>query len=849
MSEQVPANEAADTPSDPPTSDFGSSVFGVVTSGTPEAGERPRLAAMVFTDVVGYSKRMGENEEETIAAVHADFTRMRELCAKYGGEVLNTMGDGMMLSFDGAVAAMKFALEMQTENAERNGKMAPGKGLQHRIGIHIGDVYRVLGGHMAGDGVNIAARLEPKAPHGGVAISQIVYDTVKGKVQMKAERMGPQTFKNISQPIVVWKITVEDKNKPVPTPAPVRAPEPATGWPWLRRAVWIVVLLIAGDLLWPYRDLIPDSKEGLANFIPSVMQRIRGGSAPGTPVTGTSAAANSIAVLPFTDRPDKDGGFADGLQDDLARRLALLGELKVVSSSSTLPYRGTSKPLPQVAKELGVAQLVVATAQREGGKLKVQAQLVKADSDKPVWSQSFERDAKELAAVQGQLALSIATALKLQPTQAVQIRLARPPTDNPQAWELYLRHQALVQAAAASQRPDLRNVESRGAMLTQAVGLDPRFALAWAGLAMDRAEAVRLGLSEAEMRAQAQKALAQAQTLAPDDVDVRLAEGAVRLDVLRDPAKALQSFESAARARPGNVDAAVGAARVHGESTSTSDALTSLEQALKADPRNAAATRVLAQLYEHYRLFPQAQSLRGQLADHYSQDPGWHAQALRGEYVATGSWASWDKWRADAGKGLEARLSTVRDIAVDRAAAARDFAEVRRLLDLQPEDLRGGRSAPTKASVDRRQALAFFIAGDRARATQAARAAMAGVEADLQKAPREELLYDKAVLLALQGQKAQALAAAGDAVQMARKNGDRMLAEVLGHRLVAVQALLGDKAAAIEELRKRRGRIGFLVRDMAADMAFAPLWDEADFKALLGDPASSEPIPLKNRAA
>ncbi|MBE7939505.1 MULTISPECIES: adenylate/guanylate cyclase domain-containing protein [Ramlibacter] len=275
MNQELQPPEDSPT-TDAPASDFGSSVFGVVTSGTPEAGERARLAAMVFTDVVGYSKRMGENEEATIAAVHADFTRMRELCAKHGGEVLNTMGDGMMLSFDGAVAAMKFALEMQTEFAERNGKLPNGKGLQHRIGIHIGDVYRVIGGHMAGDGVNIAARLEPKAPHGGVAISQIVYDTVRGKVQMKAERMGPQTFKNIAEPIVVWKVTVDTPGKPVATPRPVELPQQNRSWPWLRRLVWVVVLLIVGDLLWPYRDmLMTDGVQGLKNVVPLLNERIR----------------------------------------------------------------------------------------------------------------------------------------------------------------------------------------------------------------------------------------------------------------------------------------------------------------------------------------------------------------------------------------------------------------------------------------------------------------------------------------------------------------------------------------------------------------------------------------------
>ena len=219
--------------------------------------ERPRLAAVVFTDVVGYSSRMQRDEPGTIAAVQADFTRMREACGEHHGEVLNTMGDGMMLCFGGAVDAMRFAMKIQTEFGERNAELPPGRGLMHRIGIHIGDVYRVAGGHVAGDGVNIAARLEPRAAQGGICISQIVYDTVKGKVPMKAESMGAQIFKNIAEPLTVWRVSPEGRAKPAPPPVPI-AQEPPALKRWLPRIVWIVVLLIALDVLWPYKDkLLP----------------------------------------------------------------------------------------------------------------------------------------------------------------------------------------------------------------------------------------------------------------------------------------------------------------------------------------------------------------------------------------------------------------------------------------------------------------------------------------------------------------------------------------------------------------------------------------------------------------
>lgn len=225
----------------------------VASADAPTEGEPPRLAAMVFTDVVGYSARMQANERETIAAVQADFDRMRALCAANSGEVLNTMGDGMMLCFPGAVAAMQFALAMQTEFGERAATPAGRKGLKHRVGIHIGDVYRVPGGHMAGDGVNIAARLEPHAEHGGIAISQIVYESVKGKVNMRAHMMGPKQFKNIAQPMMVWGVKPDIVDHSLVRPISDHAEESSAG-AWIKRVVWLAIILVAIDIFWYDKD-------------------------------------------------------------------------------------------------------------------------------------------------------------------------------------------------------------------------------------------------------------------------------------------------------------------------------------------------------------------------------------------------------------------------------------------------------------------------------------------------------------------------------------------------------------------------------------------------------------------
>jgi class 3 adenylate cyclase len=225
----------------------------VASGDAPPEGHLPRLAAMVFTDVVGYSARMQADPKETIAAVQADFDRMRALAAEHGGEVLNTMGDGMMLSFGSAEAGMRFALAMQTEFGERYAAPGGRKSLQHRVGIHIGDVYRVEGGHMAGDGVNIAARLEPHAPHGGIAISQLVYDFCRGKVQMRPQLIGPRALKNIAEPMMVWRVVPEVTQRAVVRPI-TQEPEEAAPSAFVSRVAWFTFLIVLFYIFWPYKD-------------------------------------------------------------------------------------------------------------------------------------------------------------------------------------------------------------------------------------------------------------------------------------------------------------------------------------------------------------------------------------------------------------------------------------------------------------------------------------------------------------------------------------------------------------------------------------------------------------------
>lgn len=166
------------------------------------------LAAIIFTDVVGFSARVQADEETSLRLLERDFAVMREMCSRHEGSVLKTTGDGLLLYFASAVQAVACALAMQRHFAEEARRQPPGETLTHRLGIHLGDVF-VSDQDVMGDGVNIASRLQAEAAPGGICISQTVYDVVKNKLALQVINLGPRELKNIAQAVPVYRILLE----------------------------------------------------------------------------------------------------------------------------------------------------------------------------------------------------------------------------------------------------------------------------------------------------------------------------------------------------------------------------------------------------------------------------------------------------------------------------------------------------------------------------------------------------------------------------------------------------------------------------------------------------------------
>jgi class 3 adenylate cyclase len=222
-------------------------------SSPPIPGQRT-LAAIVFTDVVSFSARMQANEEATLRLLKRDFDTMREICTRHEGAVLKTTGDGLLLYFSSAVQAVACALAMQRTFAERAKNRPLEKPLEHRVGIHLGDVF-VNKQDVMGDGVNIAARLQAEAEPGGICISQTVYHVVRNKLALQVTRLGPRELKNITQAVPIYRLLLKAQSMEEAAAAKARAVPDDGSYPPMAPAAfslrsWLIIaaaiLLMAG---------------------------------------------------------------------------------------------------------------------------------------------------------------------------------------------------------------------------------------------------------------------------------------------------------------------------------------------------------------------------------------------------------------------------------------------------------------------------------------------------------------------------------------------------------------------------------------------------------------------------
>ena len=343
-------------------------------------------------------------------------------------------------------------------------------------------------------------------------------------------------------------------------------------------------------------------------FVGRYTARNTAGAARTEAATGSSIPQKSIAVLPFENLSDDKGAayFADGIQDEILTKLASIADLKVISRTSTAKYKSKPEDLKTVSQQLGVATVVEGSVQKAGDKVRVNVQLIDARADSHLWAKSYDRDMKDVFAVESEVAQEIADSLQAKLSPAEATTLATAPTKDTLAYDLFLKGEYEERLANSSLKAE--SFDQAAAWYQQAIARDPKFALAMARLVQNRIQRHWFieQMSEAEL-AQLRSVAEQAVALAPNLAQVHVALGQFYYHGYRQYEQALVEFERALQIQPNASTALEYSGYVHRRQGQWQRCLDELKRALEQDPRNAAIAANFANTYLQLRMWKEAE--------------------------------------------------------------------------------------------------------------------------------------------------------------------------------------------------------------------------------------------------
>jgi adenylate cyclase len=415
--------------------------------------ETRRLAAIMFTDIVGFSRQMGTNEARTLRLLEAHNQVIQQSVAEHHGHVIKTVGDAFLVDFPSVVHAVQCAQHVQDRFRAYNTEKESAEQIHVRIGIHSGDIVQ-RDGDVFGDGVNIASRLQALAEPDTTCISHVVYQEVEKKLSLgTVVSLGRPKLKNIAQRQLVHALLPE---KPEGFRQNLRVQRlKLKQWHRMLQMAAILLLIGAVALLKTFYFPAPPAL-----------------SLPDKP---------SLVVLPFANMSEdsKQEYFSDGLSEVLTSDLSKLSELFVISRNSAFTYKGKAVKVQEVGRELGVQYVLEGSVLRAGDQVRITAQLIDATQDRHLWAERYDRPLKDIFAVQDEIVQKIVTTLKLQLSLWEQGVLVCKRTDNLEAYDYFLR--GIEYCCRFTKEA---NAQGRQ-MWEKAVELDPQYAeaYAWLGLA------------------------------------------------------------------------------------------------------------------------------------------------------------------------------------------------------------------------------------------------------------------------------------------------------------------------------------------------------------------------------
>jgi TolB-like protein/class 3 adenylate cyclase/Tfp pilus assembly protein PilF len=428
--------------------------------------EQRKLAAIMFTDMVDYSALAQRDDKLALELLEEHRQLLREIFPRFNGTEIKTIGDAFLIEFHSALEAAQCAIEIQRTLAKRNHDVSAERRIEVRIGIHIGDVMH-RDGDVFGDGVNIASRIEQLAAAGGICVSMDVERQIRNALEARFEKLAPAELKNISVAMDLFRIVLPWEQGAKTEPAETRMS--GRSFPVSRLAlVGAIVLAVVGAGWW----LAHQSSKQIASS-PSV-------STPAAaPSTAPTVGQKSIAVLPFENLSGDPNNayFTEGIQEEILTRLARIADLKVISRTSTQRFKSSPDNLPQIANQLGVTNILEGSVQKSNDQVRVNVQLINAVTDAHLWADTYDRKLTDIFAVESDIAKTISDTLRAKLSRSAEHVLASRPTENPEAHELYLKGRYFWNRRTAE------NLKKAADYFQRAIEKDPKYALAYSGLA------------------------------------------------------------------------------------------------------------------------------------------------------------------------------------------------------------------------------------------------------------------------------------------------------------------------------------------------------------------------------
>ncbi len=557
-----------------------------------------KIGHVLFIDIVGYSKLMINEQSEQIQKLKEIVRGAEQFrLAEAEGKLLRLpTGDGDALVFrTSPEAPVLCALEIS--KALKNHPE-----LQVRMGIHSGPVNEVTDlneqANIAGAGINIAQRVMNCGDADHILLSKRVADDLEHYPQWRSllHDLGECEVKHGVRIGVTNLYRDEIGNPRVPNKLlALRKRRANLRWAMLAAAVLLTAAIVAAFL---------------------VSRRL--------PPTITDVSEKSIAVLPFENLSDDKSNtyFADGIQDEILTRLSKIADLKVISRISTQNYKSTPTNLPEIARQLGVAHILEGSVQKSGSAIRVNVQLIKAANDSHLWADTFDRQLTDIFSVESEVARAIADQLQAKLTGQEQQVIADKPTQNPAAYDAYLRGLSIERAQSGFDA-----AKTAGVAYAEAVRIDPSFALAWASLAIIRSRLYLYGVDATTNTAAATREAAdKAMSLQPELAEAWMAQAAYRYRLSRDFRGAVQAYEEASKRFPNSSQILTEWAVVETRLGSWDKAEAHWRKAMDLDPRNSGLLSTVAiEFLSRLRRFPEAHALLDRVSEISPDDQWIHA--------------------------------------------------------------------------------------------------------------------------------------------------------------------------------------------------------------------------------